>query len=54
MKAIINRKINLKNRIVENCALLFSNVIDGIVSIENLPPESENVFYWHKKTTMLY
>ena len=37
MKAIINGKIILKDRIVENCALLYSDVIDGIVPMNNLP-----------------
>ncbi len=37
MKAIINGKIILKDRIVENCALLFSNAIEGIVPSNNLP-----------------
>ena len=37
MKAIINGKIILKERIVENCALLFSDVIEGIVPEENIP-----------------
>ncbi len=37
MKAIINGKIILKDRIVENCALLFSDVIEGIVPMDNLP-----------------
>ena len=37
MKAIINGKIILKDRIVENSALLFSDVVEGIVSDENIP-----------------
>ncbi len=37
MKAIINGKIILKDRIVENCALLYSDVIEGIVPNENIP-----------------
>ena len=37
MKAIINGKIILKDRIVENCALLYSNVIEGIVPNDNIP-----------------
>ena len=40
MKAIINGKIILKDRIVENCALLYSDVIEGIVPEENIPEES--------------
>lgn len=41
MKAIVNGKIILKDRIVENAALLYSNVIEGIVSAENIPAEAE-------------
>lgn len=41
MKAIINGKIILKDRIVENCALLYSNVIEGIVPVENIPMDAE-------------
>ena len=41
MKAIVKGKIILKDRIVENCALLYSNVIEGIVSDDNIPAESE-------------
>lgn len=37
MKAIVNGKIILKDRIVENSALLYSGVIEGIVSEENVP-----------------
>lgn len=37
MKAIINGKIILKDRIIENCALLYSDVIDGIVPMNNVP-----------------
>lgn len=37
MKAIINGKIILKDRIVENCALLYSDVIEGIVPAQNIP-----------------
>ena len=37
MKAIINGKIILKDRIVENCALLYSDVIEGIVPNDNIP-----------------
>ncbi len=43
MKAIINGRIILKDRIVENCALLFSNVIDGIVPMDNLPSEIDTI-----------
>lgn len=41
MKAIINGKIILKDRIVEGAALLYSNVIEGIVNPENLPADAE-------------
>ncbi|MBE6749824.1 MAG: N-acetylglucosamine-6-phosphate deacetylase [Ruminococcaceae bacterium] len=41
MKAIVNGKIILKDRIVENAALLYSDVIEGIVSAENIPAEAE-------------
>lgn len=37
MKAIINGKIVLKDGIAQNCALLYSDVIEGIVPFENLP-----------------
>ena len=43
MKAIINGKIILKDRILENCALLFSNVIDGIVPMDNVPSGIETI-----------
>lgn len=41
MKAIINGKIILKDRIVEDCALLYSNVIEGIVPNDNIPANAE-------------
>ncbi len=41
MKAIINGKIILKDRIVESCALLFTDVICGVVPIQNVPSEAE-------------
>lgn len=41
MKAIINGKIILKDRIVENSALIFSDVIEGVVSAENIPDDAE-------------
>ena len=41
MKAIINGKIILKDRIIEGYALLFSDVIEGIVSTENIPSNAE-------------
>lgn len=41
MKAIINGKIILKDRILENHALIYSNVIEKIVSMENVPNDVE-------------
>lgn len=41
MKAIINGKIILKDRIQEGCALLYSNVIEGIVPQDNVPSDAE-------------
>lgn len=41
MKAIINGKIILKDRIVEGCALLYSGVIEGIVPNDNVPANAE-------------
>lgn len=41
MKAIINGKIILKDRIVENRVLLYSDVIDGIVSPDMIPEGAE-------------
>ncbi len=41
MKAIINGKIILKDRIVENCALIYSDVIEGIIPAENVPENAE-------------
>ncbi len=41
MKAIINGKIILKDRIVEGFALLFSDVIEGIVKKEQIPENTE-------------
>lgn len=39
MKAIINGNIILKDRVVEGGALLYSDVIEGIVPMEQLPEE---------------
>ncbi len=39
MKAIVNGRIILKDRIVEGMALLYSNVIEGIVKPEDLPAD---------------
>ncbi len=41
MKAIINGKIILKDRVVENGALLYSNVIEGIVPADNVPADAQ-------------
>ncbi len=41
MKAIINGKVILKDRIVENSALLISNVIEGLVPDSSVPHDAE-------------
>ena len=41
MKAIINGKIILKDRILEGSALLYSDVIEGIVPLGSVPAEAE-------------
>lgn len=41
MKAIKNGKIILKDGIVENCALLYSDIIEGIVPVEHIPDGTE-------------
>ena len=41
MKAIINGKIVLKDRIVENSALLYSDVIEGIIPKDKIPSDAE-------------
>lgn len=41
MKAIINGKIILKDRIVENYALLYSDKIEGVVPADNIPEGAE-------------
>ncbi|MBQ4612027.1 MAG: N-acetylglucosamine-6-phosphate deacetylase [Clostridia bacterium] len=41
MKAIVNGKIILKDRIVEGYALLYSSVIEGIVPTDKLPCSAE-------------
>ncbi len=41
MKAIINGKIILKDRILENNAILFSDVIEGVVPTDNVPKACE-------------
>ena len=42
MKAIINGKIILKDSVVENCALIYNNQIEGVVS-ENLIPDNAEI-----------
>ena len=41
MKAIINGKIILKDRIVEDMALLYSDVIEGIVDTDEIPADAD-------------
>ncbi len=41
MKAIVNGKIILKDKIVENCALLYSDVIEGVVPAQNIPADAQ-------------
>lgn len=41
MKAIIGGKIILKDRIVEGLALLYSDVIEGIVPLDGVPADAE-------------
>ncbi len=41
MKAIINGKIVLKDSVIENKALLFSDKIEGIVPLESVPYDAE-------------
>lgn len=41
MKAITNGKIILKDRILEGYALLYSNIIEGIVPDSNIPADAE-------------
>lgn len=41
MKAIINGKIILKDRIALNCALLYSDVVEGIVPEKDVPNDAE-------------
>jgi len=41
MKAVINGKIVLKDRIAEDSVLLYSDVVEGIVKKENLPNDAE-------------
>lgn len=41
MKAIVNGKIILKDRVVENAALLFSDVIEGVLPADKIPADAE-------------
>ena len=41
MKAIINGKIILKDRIVDGMALLYSDVIEGIVPTDKIPTDAQ-------------
>ena len=41
MKAVINGKIILKDRIVEEQALIYSDVIEGIVPVDKIPADAE-------------
>ncbi|MBE7021115.1 MAG: N-acetylglucosamine-6-phosphate deacetylase [Ruminococcaceae bacterium] len=43
MKAIVNGKIVLKDRILENYAVLYSDVIEGILPCEKLPEGCETI-----------
>ena len=42
MKAIVGGKIILKDRVAENCALLYSDKIEGIVP-ENIVPDNAEI-----------
>lgn len=41
MKAIINGRIILKDRVIEGCAVLFSDVIEGIVPVSEVSADAE-------------
>lgn len=41
MKAIVNGKIVLKDRVAEDMALLYSDVIEGVVPCEKVPADAE-------------
>jgi N-acetylglucosamine-6-phosphate deacetylase len=41
MKAVVNGKIILKDRIIEGSALLFSDVIEGILPVDKIPADAE-------------
>ena len=41
MKAVVNGKIILKDRIAENCALLFTDKIEGVIDEKLIPSDAE-------------
>ena len=41
MKAVVNGKIILKDRVLEGFALLYTDVIEGIVPADNIPADAE-------------
>lgn len=41
MKAIVNGKIILQDQILLDCALLYTDVIEGIVAVEDIPADAE-------------
>lgn len=41
MKAITGGKIILKDRIAENCALLYTDIIEGIIPADSIPADAE-------------
>jgi len=41
MKAVVNGKIILKDRIVKDCAVPYSDVFEGIVPAENVPSDAQ-------------
>lgn len=41
MKAIVNGKIILKDRILSDCALLYTDVIEGIVAADHIPADAQ-------------
>ena len=41
MKAIVNGKIILKDRVVEGCALLYTDVVEGVVPVESVPADAQ-------------
>ena len=43
MKAVVNGKIILKDRVVDGFALLFSDVIEGILPEDKLPSDVEKI-----------